>query len=55
MILLKYETNPVTPLLKILEWLPITLWVKAKFHSLTSKALTYLPLLDPHHLSEITS
>lgn len=29
------------PMLKILRWLPITLSVKTKFHSRTSKALSY--------------
>lgn len=37
------------------QWLPITVSVKNKFHSRTSKALSYQLLPDPHHFSQPTS
>lgn len=54
-ILLKYETNRVMPLMKIIKWVPINVSVKAKFHSRTSKTVNYLLLSNPHHLSELIS
>lgn len=35
------------------QWIPINFSVKTKFHSRTSKALSYQLLPDPHHFSQL--
>lgn len=57
MIVLKWKSTHITPLLRNYQWLPITLWVKVRLSTVAYKGLRILHILCPHFFipSELAS